>query len=94
MIIRPILTTFLFKRLGECTFFNMGVKGQPFHSQGQKVHSPNYLKSKCISEEPKIGSVIILSKLWKAKFFTLSDVMFLVRLQGKLDIDHSSEWKG
>ena len=30
-----------------------------------------------------------LSKLWKAKFFILCDVIFLVRLQGKFDIDHS-----
>ena len=29
------------------------------------------------------------SKLWKAKFFILCDVIFLVRLQGKFEIDHS-----
>ena len=42
-----------------------------------------------------IGSTIIfhLSKLWKAKFSILCDVIFLVRLQGKFDIDHSWEWK-
>ena len=40
----------------------------------------------------KIGSIIIfhLSKLLKTKFFILCDVIFLVRLQGKFDIDHSS----
>ena len=39
----------------------------------------------------RIGSVIIFhgSKLSKAKFFILCDVIFLVRLQGKFDIDHS-----
>ena len=35
-----------------------------------------------------------LNKLWKAKFFTLCDVIFLVRLQEKFEIDHSWEWKG
>ena len=62
----------------------------------QKVHSPNLLKRKCISEVVRIGSAIIfhLSKLWKAKFFILGDVLLLVRLQEKFDIDHSWEWKG
>ena len=42
------------------------------------------------------GSIIILhlSKLWKARFFILCDVIFLVRLQEKFEIDHSCEWKG
>ena len=37
-----------------------------------------------MSEVVRVGSIIILhlSKLWKAEFFTLSDVIFLVRLQG------------
>ena len=30
-----------------------------------------------------------MSKLWKAKFSLLCDVIFLVRLQGNFDIDHS-----
>ena len=30
---------------------------------------------------------------WKAKFFILRDVIFLVRLQGKFEIDQSWEWK-
>ena len=44
----------------------------------------------------RIGNMIIshLNKLWKAKFFTLCDVIFLVRLQEKFEIDHSWEWKG
>ena len=39
----------------------------------------------------RIGSIIIfhLRKLWKAKFFILCDVIFLVRLQEKFEIDHS-----
>ena len=48
-----------------------------------------------MGEVVRIGSVIIfhLSKLWKAKFSILRDVIFLVRLQEKFDIDHSWEWK-
>ena len=64
---------------------------QSFHSHVQKVHSPNLPKEKCMGERVRIGSVIIfhLTKLWKAKFSILCDVIFLVRLQGKLEIDHS-----
>ena len=53
-------------------------------------------KEKCIREKVKIGSRVIfhLSELWKAKFFILCDVIFLMRLQGKFEIDHSWEWKG
>ena len=49
------------------------------------------LKEKYISEVLRIGSIIAfhLSKLWKAKFFIQCNVMFLVRLQGKFEIDHS-----
>ena len=63
---------------------------KPFHSQVQKVHSPKP-KKKCISEVVRIGSIIIfhLSKLWKTKFSTLRDAIFLLRLQGKFEIDHS-----
>ena len=52
-------------------------------------------KEKCVSYVVWIGSVILfyLSKLWKAKFSILCDEIFLVRLQGKFDIDHSWEWK-
>ena len=62
----------------------------------QKVHSPNLLKRKCISEEVRFGSAIIfhLSELWKAKFSILCDVLLLVRLQEKFELDHSWEWKG
>ena len=44
-----------------------------------------------MSEVVRIGSIIIfhLSKL--KKFSILCDVIFLVRLQGKFDIDHSWE---
>ena len=44
-----------------------------------------HLKDKCISEVVRIGSIIIfhLSKLWRAKFFILCDVIFLVKLQGE-----------
>ena len=48
-------------------------------------------KRKCMSEVAGICRIIVfhLSKLWKAKFFILCDVMFLVRLRGKFDNDHS-----
>ena len=48
-------------------------------------------KRKCISEVARIVSIIIfhLSKLWKAKFSKLCDVIFLLMLLGKFDIDHS-----
>ena len=41
------------------------------------------------------GSTIIfrLNKQWKAKFFILCDVILLVRLQGKFEIDQSWEWR-
>ena len=66
------------------------------YSQVQKVHSPNLSKEKCMSEVVRIGVIIIfhLSKLWKAKFSILCDVIFLERLQGKLEIDQSWDWKG
>ena len=49
-------------------------------------------KEKCVSEVVRICSIIIfhLSKLWKVKFSILCGVIFMVRLQGKFDIDHSS----
>ena len=48
-------------------------------------------KQKCLSEVLRIGSIILfhLSKLWKDKFFILCDVIFLVRLQGKFEVDRS-----
>ena len=50
-------------------------------------------KEKYMSELVRIGGIIIfhLSKLRKAKFFVLRDVLFLVRLQGEFEIDHSCE---
>ena len=69
---------------------------QTHHSQDQKVAFSQPFKAKCISEVVRIGSIIIfhLSRLWKDKFFILCDVIFLVRLQEKFDIDHFWEWKG
>ena len=59
----------------------------------KNVHSPNLLKRSSISEVVRIGSVIIfhLSKLWKAKFFILWDVIILARLQGKFEIYPSNK---
>ena len=65
-----------------------------------KFHSKKYMLptfEKCISEVVRIGSIYIfhlVGKKWKAKFFILCDVIFLVRLQGKFEIDHSWEWQG
>ena len=46
-----------------------------------------------MSDVARICSTITfhLSKLWNIKFSILCDVIFLVRLQGKFDIDHSQE---
>ena len=66
-------------------------------SQVQKVHSPNLSHEKSMSEVVRIGRLIIfhLSKLWKAQlFFILCDFIFLLRLQGKFEVDHSWEVKG
>ena len=35
--------------------------------------------------------VFYLGKLWKARFFILCDVIFLVRLQENFEIDQSGE---
>ena len=66
----------------------------PFTPEPKKQILPTYLKKerKFISEVAIIGCVFIfhLRKLWKAKFSILCDAIFLVRLQGKFDIDHCS----
>ena len=36
-----------------------------------------------------VNHISSVNKLWRAKFFILCDVIFLMRLQGKLEIDHS-----
>ena len=58
------------------------------------MNSSNLVKRNCISEVVRIGSIIIfhLSKLWKANFFIRCGVIFLVRLQGKFEVDRSWEW--
>ena len=60
----------------------------PFHSQVQKVHSPDLFEERCISEVVRIGSVIVYHL---SRFFMLCDVIFLVTLQGKFETDHSWE---
>ena len=63
----------------------------PFHSWVQRAHSPNLLREnvyKWGSENSRSIIIFHLSKLWKAKFFILCDVIFLVKLRGKFDIDH------
>ena len=55
-----------------------------------KITFSQAFKEKCVSEVVRIGSMVIfyLGKLWKAKFFMLCNVIFLVRLRGKFEIDH------
>ena len=57
----------------------------------KRTFSQPFLKEKCISGVGRISGIIIfhLSALWKAKFSILCDVIFLVRLQEKFEIDHS-----
>ena len=62
-----------------------------FHTpKFEKCILPTFLK-RFMSEVVRIGSIIIfhLSQVWKAKFFILCDVIFLVRLQEKFEIYHS-----
>ena len=68
--------------------------GYPFHSQVQRSTFTQPFKEKCRSDVVRIGSIIMfhLSKLWKAKFFMLCDIIFLVGLQDKFEIDRSWEW--
>ena len=53
-------------------------------------------QEKCIGEVVRVHGIIVfqLSKLWKAKFSILCDVIFLGKLQEKFEIDYSWEWKG
>ena len=48
------------------------------------LYAPNYW-----NQGTGVSAKLLLSKLWKAKFFILCDVIFLVGLQGEFEIDHS-----
>ena len=63
--------------------------------QSSKSIFSERLKKICINEVVKIGGITNhLSKLWKAKFFILCNAIFLMRLQGKFETDHSWNcWK-
>ena len=61
-----------------------------FHSQVKKGTFSQPVKEICIRDVVRI--IFNLSKLWKAKFFILCDAILLVRLQVKLEIDHSWVW--
>ena len=63
--------------------------------QYSAIRSPNLLRRNCISDVVRIGSTIVshLIKLWNVKFFLLCDVIFLVKLQGKFELDQSWKWK-
>ena len=69
----------------------------PFTPKFKKYnYSLNFLQRLCMGKVVRIARILIVhqSKLWKDKFSILCDVIFLARLQGKYDIDHSWEWKG
>ena len=58
----------------------------------EKYILPNFVRRNAPDVE-RIGNIIIfhLTKLRKAKFSILRGVIFLVRLQGKLELEHSKE---
>ena len=58
---------------------------------GSKSTFSQPFEENCISEVVRIGRIFIshLSKLWKVRVFILCDVIFLLRLQEKFEIDHS-----
>ena len=60
----------------NCTWFML----YQFTPKFKKSILPTFLKRNVLSEVVRIGSIIIFyqSKLWKAKFFILYDVIFLV----------------
>ena len=64
--------------------------GGPTSSKASATAAPNRLQRDAWRDVVRIGSRIIFhrSKLWKTKFFILCVVIFLVRLQGKFEIDH------
>ena len=67
---------------------------QPFRTQVQEVHSSNFLKRNVLARcENWQYNHLPSVELWKVKFFVLCDVVFVVRLQGKFEIDHTWEWK-
>ena len=75
--------------------FQVGMRGEG--REGRRAYLTLSLpSSKSTFPQLHNGSIIIfhLSERWKAKFFILCDVIFLVRLQEKFEIDHSWEWKG
>ena len=82
----------LFIRMGECTFWTWEWKGSSISltpSSKYTLSQRSMYKWGGANWYTKI--IFHLSKLWKAKFFILCDVVFLVRLQGKFEIDHSRE---
>ena len=81
-------------KIGSTVLNRTGNGSHPSLPSPQKYIITTF-KEKYTREAGRIGSIIIfhLSKLWKAKFFILYDVIFLVRLPGKFEIDHSWEWK-
>ena len=86
--IQPAITSF---SAGEFRGNNTGLN---LSLPNSKSTFSQPFKQKCMSGVVRIGSTITfhLGKLWNAKYFILCDVIFLVRLQGKLEIDHSWEW--
>ena len=78
------------------SIFNMFLLNS-FAPKLKKYILPTFYRENVFYVVVNIGSTIIChlsTKLWKAKFFMLSDVIFLVRQQGKFEIDYSWERKG
>ena len=68
----------------------------PFHSQRILEVFSQPFKEECMSDVVRIISIIIFSshEAIKNQVLHTCDIIFLLRLQGKFDIDHSWEWKG
>ena len=80
-----------------CDFLSIAIDDiNPFTPIRSKRTFSQPFQEKCTGKVVRVDGVIIfhLSKLWKAKFSILCYVIFLVRLQGKFEVDHSWEWKG
>ena len=79
--------------LARRLLWNMNGGSDALLPNSKSTFSQHFTEGKCISEVVRIGRIIIfyLSKRWKAMFSILCDVIFLVRLQWKFEIDH---WLG
>ena len=84
-----------FSQPRPCGFRTTRHYNSPFTPKFKKYILSTFQR-KMYSEVVRTGSIIIfpLNKLWKAKFSLLCDVIFLVRLQEKFEIDRLLGVKG